>query len=690
MMKGFFSDSVKISAWEILSVIICVIFFTIWNAIATGTVYLTVPIFFTFLSVFCWVSGKLVTVFFSQTFKEIADFNLYFLLGFFFINLAVYGIQFILPFGLKIDLIIVCTAILIIFIIKTKISSIQIEKFSSSKDNFPSFLSFVLLLLATSFWAQSSINPIISAGETTIFKPWIDYFFHARCINAFASSHGFSTINSMLLSGQAAPFYHYASYIIPAELRSFTQTTAYYSYCSFHVPLGLLLSGLAAFVLIKSFWGPWAGFAACVALFLIPDPPQMGLNNHWLSYHWLQQIAATGLYGVALMSIAWIFMFDGCRNGRLSSVFMGFVLAFLSLNFKFHIFFANAFIIWMYPTLFFNKYSHTIKMIWFVFSISSYIIIVKLSQQITSIPLIRLDGSAAAKYTSFVISQFDSICLVEFFSAKISTIFPMLNDILWCCFMGFMMFINTFGIFGLLYFILLWLLRKTVDRNILMFPLIIIITYLVMSIGLAYDTHGVAMSEELLHRPFVWAYFIVTAWVGGAVYFYFHNKQIQINRMQIACIFIIILGLFLIPIKLGSDVQLGPKWGKEHINTAVPTGLAKSSEFIRKQSGKDDIIQDSQNDTKGIVTALSERQSYVMHYFTQRNLLPEQQSRMESLSNVKKMTNMADIKEYFTKENIRWYVLHPEDTVSWPKDLLQKYVFESHGYKVYSLQDSFN
>jgi len=338
----------------------------------------------------------------------------------------------------------------------------------------------------------------------------------------------------------------------------------------------------------------------------------------------------------------------------------------------------------------FKKYSNIIKILWFVSSISCYIIVVKFSQHIMSIPLIKLDGSAASKYTSLVISQFDSSRLSEFFSANISTIFPIMNDILWYCFMGFMIFINTFGIFGILYFVLFWLFRKTLDRNILIFPLIVITNYLVMSIGLAYDAHGVAMPEELLHRPFVWAYFIVNVWVGGAIYYYFQKKLIRINNMQIALIFIVILSLFLIPIKLGFDVQVGPRWGKTYTNNAIPTGLVKSSEFIRKHSGKDNIIQDSQNDAKGIVTALSERQSYVVRYFTQRNLHPEQQSRLESLSILKKMTVKEEIKEYLSKKNIRWYVLHPEDTVSWPQDLLHRYVFESYGYTVYSLQDSFD
>ena len=42
--------------------------------------------------------------------------------------------------------------------------------------------------------------------------------------------------------------------------------------------------------------------------------------------------------------------------------------------------------------------------------------------------------------------------------------------------------------------------------------------YLIMSLGLAYDKNQVGTPDELLHRPFVWAYFVVCSWVAGAIY----------------------------------------------------------------------------------------------------------------------------------------------------------------------------
>ncbi len=117
------------------------------------------------------------------------------------------------------------------------------------------------------------------------------WFFHAQKISAFAFSKGFRTLSHMILSGVPAPFYHYACYVAPATLCSLGQTTAYQAFGCFLVPLGVVLAGLAAFVLISFFWGPWAGLSACVVLFLIPDPLQLWAANHWLSYHWQQQIS---------------------------------------------------------------------------------------------------------------------------------------------------------------------------------------------------------------------------------------------------------------------------------------------------------------------------------------------------------------------------------------------------------------
>ncbi len=689
-MKCISSKEITISKWEILSLIMFTVFFSAWNIINTKTFYFETPLFFLFLSFFCWLTGKLIVEIFPHIFKNLAGFNLYFILGFYFINSLILCIQFIFPFSLKMDLIVSLFCILIAYVTISKVSKIRIINFMDSKDNLQSFLSLMLIMLATSLWTQSSINAVLNSGEITIYKPWMDSFFHARQICAFTASHGFNTIGNMLVSGKPPIFYHYASYIIPAELCSFTPTTSFQSFCSFLIPCGLFLTGLAAFILIELFWGSWAGFAACVALFLIPDPSRIILNNHWYSYQWLQQISPSGMYGIALMAIAWIFMLEGCKKGIISAVIISYLITILCINYKFHLFFANSFIIWIYPTLFFNKFSKVIKSILFIFAAALYIAIIIYSQKFTNLPYINLDGSAISNYSTFVLSMCENKWLQSFFSAKISTGIPFINTILNLCFWGMMIFINTFGIFGLLYFIILWLQRKKINLNILIFPLIIIVNYMVMSLGLAYDKHGIAMPEELIHRPFIWAYFIVCIWVGGAIYFYLQDYLVQNNKIQKSFIFIIIISFLFIPYKLGVDIQGGISWGKSYINNQIPTGLVNCCDYIRNHSSKNIVIQDSRDDRFGEVTALSERQCFVINYFTQRILLPEQITRIEAVSNLKNMKDESEIKNFFSKNKIDMYVLHSDEVVSWPKNILDKYVYQSYGYKVYSYINSFN
>ena len=72
------------------------------------------------------------------------------------------------------------------------------------------------------------------------------------------------------------------------------------AFVGFLLPFGILLSGLAALSLADSVWGRCAGIAATLAVTLLPEAYQQGFGNKWLSYHFLQQAAPDGLYGVAL------------------------------------------------------------------------------------------------------------------------------------------------------------------------------------------------------------------------------------------------------------------------------------------------------------------------------------------------------------------------------------------------------
>lgn len=680
MIKKTTNDYIQITTWEIASWAICTVVFSLWNWVATKDINPDTMVFFAVLSFFCWLSGRLITSIFAKVFDGITDFNLFFLVGFFFFNTAIYLLYLILPFTVTTDFILVSFVVVIAAIVTYRVSQIRIVGLFNHQSGLPSFLALLLILIATSFWAQSSLNSIIDHGNIKIYRPWVDSFFHAQRIAAFAASHGFSSLNNIFLSGQPASLYHYASYIMPSELNALTATSAYQSFTSFLTPFGLLLSGLAAFVLVRYIFGAWAGFAACVALFIVPDPYQLGMGNPFLSYHWLQQIGPANSYGIAIMAIAWLFMLDGCKRGSWVKVAIAYVIWGITVNYKAHVFFANALPIVVYPAIFFSRFSKWTKFWWLFSSLILFGLAMKLTEHVSFMPLIKLNGSSFQEYTTLLISMFDNGALRNFFSYHPATPFHVINQLWRVALTSTMLFACAFGVIGLLYFIAIWRYWKKIDAGLLFFPLIIIVNYLVMSLGLAYDSHGIGTPEELLHRPFVWAYFVVIAWTGGALYFRFKDSLKWSGKVRILIIGALLLSL-VFPFWLGRHIQRGPWWGKNYTDNVVPAGLVDVCDFIRTHSEKNDIVQDSQNDKKIIAMALSERHGYVIDYFTK--LTQEQRDRLSSMAAVKKIVATKAILNFFITRNIKWFILHPEDKVFWNKDFINHYVYESHGYRVY-------
>ncbi|MEC0226700.1 hypothetical protein [Paenibacillus alba] len=677
------SSKILIFKWELLSIMICSLGFTIWNVSAVQEFYFQVPLFFTGICILFWLTGRLFLLKCPISFKKFADFNLYFLIGFFVINTALLFMLYLLPFNIKTDLFILCMGVILLTLFHTNSNHI-VKPSTPSEIKKSSFIALLIIMVAVTFWMQSSTQAVQPSGKIIIFKPWLDSFFHTSVVRSITNSQGFSSIQHLLLANQPMPFYHFAMYLFPAELCSFTPTSAYQAFNSFLTPMGCVLSGLGAYVLISSFWGHRAGIAAVVGILLIPDAAESGFHNAWLSYHWLQQIAPGGFYGVALMALTWMIMVHGCREGRFSFVVTSYFLTLLCIAYKFHIFFANALVIWIFPALFFSKVSIKIRMIWSTFSIISYFLVINYTQQIKEAPFIRYDGSASESYSQYTIAQFENIWLKELFTTSITPGHSLLNSVYWYSIMALMLFIGTLGILGLLYFLLIGKLRSTTVLSILLLPLLVICNYLITSLTIAYDSHQIGNPEELMHRPLVWAYFIVSIWVSGAIS-HWSQTYLNISKIPRYTFAVMVLLFLLVPLILGKDVQNGPLWGKDFTNTAYSAGLVGALQYTREHSIKGNIIQDSHFDPKLIVSALSEQQIFVSLY---KNLdLPIQSNRVEELINVKKMTNSENIISYFINNKIRWFLAYPDDQMDWPIEMDRQLVYEQDGYKVYSFHE---
>ena len=98
-------------------------------------------------------------------------------------------------------------------------------------------------------------------------------------------------------------------------------------------------------------------------------------------------------------------------------------------------------------------------------------------------------------------------------------------------------------------------------------------------------------------------------------------------------------------------------------------------------------VQTLFNDPLFVVSALSERQQFLVfpRYNPASGYRPIFGVRKQEVEGLKRLTKREDIAVYARKQGLRWYLLNPEDTLSWPLALLERPVYSSGGYRVYKL-----
>src|SRR5215472_38888 len=323
-------------------------FLSIWQLRVTGRLSVAAVVIFTLLSILSLAYGRLLTRLTLPSSHAARYLTVQFLSGYLFLNTLLALLSLVFPFGMVTSALIVAVGALVLGFFCPE----PPEKAGGILSQLPSLLCLLLSAVGATLWCADSMRPTVIRDQLTIFHTWQDAFIHVRHISAIAQSHGLSTLSDIQRSDTSPRIYHYASYFTPAAISSLTATSAFDVFGSFLLPFGVVLSGLAAFALAASLWGPCAGLAATVALILFPDSYQQGFANKYLSYGFLQQVNPGGYYGVACAALAWIFIFDGCQTGRYRSILLGYAVALLTVFYKAHVFVANAFLIMMYPLLF--------------------------------------------------------------------------------------------------------------------------------------------------------------------------------------------------------------------------------------------------------------------------------------------------------------------------------------------------
>jgi len=687
-----FEERFQVGGYFSLYLITVALFLSMWHSRVTHRFSLWAFAVFAALCGLSLIYGRFFIKLTSFSFKATHGFSIQFLCGYLVLNTLLFLLSLFTPFAVATNVLILtgCGLLILRFCPGTT------KDIRKPVDYLPDFLCLLLSGMAATLWCTDSLSAVVSDGQNTVYPIFADSFFHVRAISGFAQAHGLNTTSDMRMSGHPTPIYHYAMYVTPAALSFFAKSSAYATFVSFVLPFGIVLTGLAAFSLAGSIWGTWPGIAATLAVTLLPDAYQQGFGNKFLSYHFFQQAAPGGLYGVACVAIAWIFILDGCKTGTFVSILCGYAVLIISLAYKAQFFVANAFLLMIYPCVFFPRLRIKWRIISAILLASLFVFVVGLSQHVDGIPTLRLDGSGIKSYALRILSISEPGFFKSLFYGAL--VLGQQSNAIFGLSAGAMLLLCTFGLWTAVYLLASFSLKGRIEAATFFFPLLVTTNYLVMSLGLALDAGRIARPEELLHRPFVWAYFVVAAWTGASLYtFWFGNAPPRTGSARIFAGIVALLS-FSAPLVYARNIQTLPtvKGFESHRTfNSVPSALVEASVYIRKHSDIRDIIQDSDNDPRFVVTALAERQCFAAGRQLQKKgdlitaqlwspRLPEGlRERLDELVAFKKMGDEASLADFIRRHKISWYILRPESEVAWPTSFLESSVFNSGGYRVY-------
>ena len=652
------------------------IFLVVWITLASGSFNLRSAVF---LLVLPWVllrAGGIITA----AVRLRSFFALDFLLGVAIISVGVMAWKLFVPFSLWIALMILLIAV----------SGIPKLLPDHQRDPLSALglLGVIVSLVAATGWCQDLILPTTSVQGGIVFKPRKEFFFHATVVARSVGDQTLYQVGNYEWKGFPAMFYHYASYSLASCLAKVGRLPAYDTVVGFWAPFGSFLIGLASYALGRAIWSQGAGLAALVATSLVPDGAMLTIAHPYYSYFLIQQFGPGNLYGVAVAGTALILIIQGMREGRRLWLVSGVILAALVAFFKAHIFVAAFPLLFSFAILAWPPRKH---LQWVVLGlcVAAGAAVLTLANHFHLGPDVYFDFSGGAWYWKALADRARGTH-VESWYQIFSTAHPFPSHLAQA--VGLVL-VNALGIFAVVA-PLVWLLAvlcKTwqVSESI---SVVAVAIFLLMTFGLSKAMLG--NPDELIHRPFVWAYWLVGSLAAGRLFSMATGRGRQPPTWAVTAS---ILALMLVPVRYGSGLEHG-KWSGAgaHTSLRVDRGLVDCAHYIRDQPPNNAVVQDSRLDDEAhILGGLGERPSFAARpkFWVRVNKAFREspyQEQLKRLQSLQQSANVPDLQRSVHETGIRWYVVHPGDSCPWPTEFRDRPVFESNGYKVYDMQRCFD
>ena len=660
-------------SYGLLACLLISIFLIVWITVASRSLNFGTVVF---LFALPWVllrAGAIVTA----ALRFPSFFALDFLLGVTVISVAVMSWKFFVPVSLWVLLI----------VLPVGVASIPKLLPHHQRDPLSALglLSVIVSLVAATAWSQDLISPTIAVKDGIVFKPGADFFFHATIVARSLGTQTLVQVGNYEWQGFPAFFYHYASYSLASCLAKVGHVPAYDTVVGFWAPFGSFLTGLASYALARAIWSQGAGLAALMATFLIPDAWLLNAAHPIYGYFWLLEVAPAGAYAVATAGAALILIARGASEGRRAWVAAGAVVGALVVFFKVQIFAAAFPLLLSFAVV---VWPPRRRWRWLMLGACAIggLALLPLINRFYVGPNLRFDFSGSDWYWK-MLANMATGTPVESWYRVFGDAHAFASHVAQA--IGLML-LNALGVFAIVA-PAIWLvaLRRKTWQASDGISVTAIAIFLLMTFGLG----GELRSSELVHRPFVWTYWLVASLTAGRL---FSMAAERCLRFATAIVIVSIAALMLVPVRYGSGLQPG-KWpgAKAYSSLRVDHGLVECAHYIRSQPPTNAVAQDSRMEKFSILSGLSERPSFagrleMWKAVSKAFRKSPYQEQLQKLQSLQKATTIPDLQRSVRETGIRWYVVHQDDPNLWPPEFRDQPAFESNGYRVYDLQRCFD
>jgi len=533
----------------------------------------------------------------------------------------------------------------------------------------------VLALAAVTLWIQHVSPLVIVTGNESNYRPFIEYFFHTTHATPLLIDGTPVSQGMFQFAGVPLPYYHYASYAVPALVAWIAGCPVYDAMVGSWYPVGYFLLGAAAWSLGNVLFGPRAARWCLVAVLLVPDPSYWCAPLKLFSLDAFAEASPALSYASACAALSVILMTLAARTRRIDLVAAAVVVAGMTVFFKANVVVAALPLAGLYFLANWSRFENRARWSALIALIVLGLLGVAAGTRLRSAPTIGLDPDVGKQYANYVLDE------VIPPKSALQNLRPWVQSAnRWIAVPGRLALIAvvTFqlGLVALVAALVAcawcWPGARA-HRRLLIAALAI---YLGSAVFLPPNANG--DPYELQHRAFYWIYFLGAVWVAGvAVRLYRGVGRRTLPGYVVACI------LLCVPLVLGRESRVAPE-------KPVPTSLVRAAQYVLTHGPSTDIVQDAENDPHLIIAALSQRRSYICISLEDtfpgsgalRAIHTGRAAECQALLQAKTREELASFAQ---RTGVRWFVLQPDSQVAWPSDIVGAPAFQDRGFRVFDL-----